>query len=263
MKLAEYCDKNEKEWNNEEINNANKLIKYLNFKIDKDLYEVAKTNNNLEVYKHLNIWLLNFYKEDLINGLDSIGISYEEFQRTIINSLVLSVTRKSSNIDFLINVFKNNNIIEDIIEYEEGKYKLITPSFGEIYFEEADRSFDDETVNYIKNFGDKIIDGCHEVTFYLMKKYKNYKAVTSICTMALNKKYYHSFILKDDLVVDFTSNLIMKKDNYYKLNSVKELSVLDYSEYLKEKDESLTFDESKTLFDLLRIALYKQYYKVD
>ena len=265
MRLSEYCDENERKWNNEEINNANKLVEYLNTKIDRNLYEVAKTNDNLEVYKYLCIWLLNFYKEELINGLKNIGITYENFEKTIITSLILSVTRESSNVDFLINVFKSNNVIKDIIKYDEGKYKLLTNNYGEIFFSKADKCFEGEieTINYIKNYGDKIIDGCHEITFYLIKKYKNYKAITSICTMSLNKKYYHSFILNDDEVIDFTSNLIMKKDDYYKLNNVIELSVLDYSEYLNKKDESIDYDESKTLFGLLRIALYNQYKKGD
>ena len=43
-----------------------------------------------------------------------------------------------------------------------------------------------------------------------------------------------------------------------KLNNVIELSSLNYLEYLEEKNETLDSDESKTLFELLRIALYKE-----
>ena len=37
------------------------------------------------------------------------------------------------------------------------------------------------------------------------------------------------------------------------------VSLEGYQEYLKEKDQSVKYDESKTLYDLLRNAVYKQY----
>lgn len=263
MKLSEYCDKNESQWHEETTTLARELVKYLNSVIDKDLYEVAKTNNDLEVYTLLRIWLLSFYKEKLITGLNDIGITYEEFQKVNIYSLILSITRKAPNVDLLIYVFKRNNIIIDLVEYEDGKYKLSTNLFGDIYFERADKYFESEveTIDYIRKNDNKIVNRCHEVALYLIKKYVNYKAVTSICTNLLNNKFYHSFVVNDDVVIDLTSNLVMRKDDYYMLNSVIELSVLDYQKYLEEKDEYIDFDESKTLYELLRIALYKHFKK--
>ena len=78
--------------------------------------------------------------------------------------------------------------------------------------------------------------------------------------MGLDKKYYHSFILdSNNYVIDLTGNLVMPKDQYYLLNDVIELNILDYSSYLNEKDDSINYDESNTLYELLRCALYKQY----
>lgn len=261
MRLSEYCDENENRWINVERKNADKLITYLNGKVDVNLYEVAKTDDNLEVYNKLKIWLLNYYKEDLAEGLKSIGIPYEDFQRRIIYSLALSVTRNSPNIDVLIHTFKKNNIIKDVVIDDEGNYKILTDNFGDISFSKADKYFEDdkETLDYINNYGANLKSGCHDISFYLMKKYKDYKAVTSICDTSLDKKYYHSFIVNGDEVIDGTSNMVMKKDDYYRLNNVKELSVLDYSEYLNKKDESVVYDESKTLFELLRIGVYNHY----
>lgn len=263
MKLSEFCDKNESQWYEENKAKASELVEYLNSVIDKDLYEVAKTNNNIEVYSLLRIWLLDFYREELIAGLNKIGITYEEFQKESIYSLILSVTRNASNVGLLISVFKRSNIIKDLIEYEEGKYKLSTNSFGDIYFERANKYFegDVETIEYVKNLGSKIIDGCHDVSLYLMKKYPSFEAITSICTKVLNSKFYHSFVVNGDITIDLTSNLVMRKDDYYMLNSVIELSILNHQKYLEEKDESIDFDESKTLYELLRIALYKQFKK--
>lgn len=92
--------------------------------IDKDLYEVAKTNNDLEVYTLLCIWLLYFYKEELITVLNNIGITYKEFQKVNIYSLILSITWKASNVDLLIYVFKRNKIIIDLVEYIEERKNM-------------------------------------------------------------------------------------------------------------------------------------------
>ena len=46
--------------------------------------------------------------------------------------------------------------------------------------------------------GDKIQDGCHEISFYLIEKYEIFKAVTSICKKGIDNSYYHSFILNDE-----------------------------------------------------------------
>ena len=76
----------------------------------------------------------------------------------------------------------------------------------------------------------------------------------------IDNSYYHSFILDDENnVIDFTANLIMPKEQYYLLQEVNELNCISYKEYLEEKDNSIKFDESKTLYNILRNAVYKQY----
>ena len=137
----------------------------------------------------------------------------------------------------------------------------MTKNLGEIYFETADSFLegDSETLEFINRLGDKVVDGCHEISFYLIKKHSNFRAITSICTKGLGNKYYHSFALDNDRVIDLTGNLVMPKNTYYLLNNVKELNNINYEEYLEEKDDSIQFDESNTIFPLLRNALYKQY----
>ena len=262
MKLSKYNDEIEKKWNNDEQINAKEIIEYLNSKIDKDLYEMAKTENPVEVYTYLHIWLLIFHKDALIEGLNKIGISYENFQKQVIYSLILSITRNASNLDYLLDGFKHTQIIEDLFVSPSGnEYKLVTKNFGEIYFEKANKAFesDKETLDYVDKMGDEIKERCHDISFYLIKKYKSFKAVTGVMTTSLNKKFLHSFVLdEDDYVIDFTANLIIPKGNFYKLNNIEMLNTLNYEEYLKEKEESIDYDESKTLCELLRCALYKK-----
>ena len=51
----------------------------------------------------------------------------------------------------------------------------------------------------------------------------------------------------------------MPKEQYYLLQDVKELNSVNYKEYLDEKDDIEKFDESGTLYELLRDGLYRQY----
>ena len=74
MKLSKYCENNENKWEEDEIILLDKLIKYLNSIIEKDLYEFANTKDSVEVYNILNGWLFNFYKKEFIKGLNYVEI---------------------------------------------------------------------------------------------------------------------------------------------------------------------------------------------
>jgi hypothetical protein len=262
MKLSEYCDKKEDLWNKYEDDIAERLIKYVNENIEDDLYTVADTNDATEVFNKLKVWLFKFYNKQLLDGLKYVNADYDRFKRELIYSLVLCITRDKSNTDLLYDVLKSAHIIKKVVEYSDGAYEIFTKDFGNILFMKADENFmdDEETLNFIDELGDDIQDGCHEISFYLIQKYEIFKAVTSICKKGLDNSYYHSFVLDDaENVIDFTANVIMKQKQYYLLNEVTELNCIDYKEYLEEKDKSIEFDESKTLYDLLRNAVYKQY----
>ena len=118
----------------------------------------------------------------------------------MIYSLILGVTRNKSNTDLLYDILKSANIIEKMIVYEDDTYEIISKDFGKIQFMKAEDSFinDKETLDFIRKLGDKIQDGCHEISFYLIEKYEMFKAVTSICKKGIDNSYYHSFILDDE-----------------------------------------------------------------
>lgn len=263
MNLSKYCEINEKSWNSIEKTNAQKLVKYLNENTDVDLYKVAKKRNELEVFKNLNVWLYNFYNKEFLEGLNYINFDHKKYEKNLIYSFILSVTRSRSNIDLLYDVLVSKGVIEKMLVYENSIYEILTKDFGNIQFKKAsDEEFfyDTQMQKYLSSLGNNIVDGCHEISFFLIKKYDRFKAVTSICNKGLNCNYYHSFIINENEdVIDLTANLVMPKAEYYLLQDVRELNVVSYGQYLLEKDSSINFDESKTLFDLLRNALYKQY----
>lgn len=266
MNLSEYCDNKETLWNKIERNKVKKLIEYINENIDENLYTFANTNDSMEVFNKLKLWLFNFYKEQLLNGLKYVGVDYEKFKKGLIYSLILGVTRNRDNNNLIYNILKSSNIIEDIKVYDDETYEIITNDFGNIQFMKAKANFvyDKETLDFVNKLGDNIKDACHEVSFYLIQRYEMFKAVTSICKRGLDNNYYHSFVLDDENnVIDLTANLIMPKEQYYILQEVNELNCINYNEYLEEKDNSIKFDESKTLYPLLRNALYNQYLSED
>ena len=134
MKLSEYCDKNETLWYKIEQENVEKLIKYINNNIDDDLFKIANTNDSLDVFNKLKVWLFKFYNKPLLDGLNYIGADYERFKKGLIYSLILGVTRNKSNTDLLYDVLKSANIIEKMIVYDGGTYEIISKDFGKIQF---------------------------------------------------------------------------------------------------------------------------------
>ena len=205
MELSEYCDKKEKLWYEIEKSYVEKLIQYLSKNIDEDLFRIANTNDSMEVFDRLKLWIFNFYNKEFLNGLKIIDINYNDIKKRFIYSFILTFTRNNRNVELMYDVLKSFGIIEKLLVYDDY-YELITNTKG------------------------------------------------------LNEKYYHSFVIDDnDYVIDFTGNLIMPKEQYYLLQDVKELNSVNYKEYIKEKDDIEKFDESGTLYELLRDGLYKQY----
>ena len=261
MKLSEYCDKKEKIWYEIEESYVQKFIDYLSKNIEEDLFRIANTNDSMEVFDRLKLWIFNFYNKEFLDGLKFIDTNYNDIKKRFIYSFILTFTRNNRNAELMYDVLKSFGIIENLLVYDDY-YELITNDFGNIKFMKAEDSFADDmdTIEYIHKMGDKIKDGCHDVSFYLIKKYDIFRAITAICTKGLNEKYYHSFVIDDeDYVIDFTGNLIMPKEQYYLLQDVKELNSVNYKEYLDEKDDIEKFDESGTLYELLRDGLYRQY----
>lgn len=262
MNLSNYCDEKEQTWKKNEQEATEKLVNYLNQHIDEDLYQIANTYDSVELFQNLKVWLLKFYPEQLLEGIKTVGNLEQRFQRSLIYSLILGVTRDSSNVDVIYDVLKQAKVIEKMLVYDEGFYEIITENFGTIPFMKADVYFQKkkDLLQLIEKMDENIRDRCHEVTFEVIKNYEEFQAVTAICEKGLNENYYHSYLLDaDGDVVDFTANLFMPREQYELLQGAEILNSISYQEYLKEKDQSVKYDESKTLYDLLRNAVYKQY----
>ena len=264
IKLSEYIDNNEIEWNEISRKDAKKIIEFINFQTGHDLYEISKCKDERQVFQALGIWLLNFFPTELQQGLKIINYDYNKLKKHFITGFILSVSRGRENVPFLYKVLVKSNIIEKAIEYEDGYNEIITKEFGKIGFWKARDSFTDDeaTIKYIDKMGNRIKESCHEVSLFLIKKFPEFSAVTSICNKPINNKYYHSFVLdSENYVIDLTGNIIIPKDEFYMLKEVEELNTINYEEYKKECNVSAQYDESGTLEPLLRIAVYKELQK--
>lgn len=260
IRLSEYCASNEENWDNMQKEKAKRLIQYLNKNIKEDLFKIAKSDDELEVYIKLKVWILKFYRKEFLEGLKYINYDYKEEEKSLIYSLILEVTRNSKNLDIIYETFKEANVIEKMLVYDNGIYEIITKDFGKIHFRKVEEYFakDKDILKFMDNLGDRLKDGCHEVSAYLISKYKSFRAITAICKKGLEHNYYHSFVMDNmENVIDLTGRLIMPKDEFYMLSNVQELNNVNYEEFLLQNEQTKKYDESGTLFDLLRNALYK------
>ena len=258
MNLSEYCDNQEQLWNSINKETTVEFIKYLNDHIDKDLYEFAKTNNEEEIFSKLQVWMFNFYNKEFIDALNHVNVDYLDYKKHLIYSFIISVTKGRKNIDALYQVLTSKGVIDKMLVYEDETYEIISSDFGSIKFTKADKLINKETSDYLDSLGSNVKDGCHEISFYMIKNNPKLSAVTGISKKSLNSSYYHSFIIENGKVMDLTTNLVMDMDLYYSLNEVEELNIANYEEYQITEQESLSSDESHTMYGLLRNALYKQ-----
>ena len=104
-----------------------------------------------------------------------------------------------------------------------------------------------------------MVDGCHELAYFLISKYDKFKAITGVMERDLHFKFYHSVVAdENDYVIDIANGYVMKRDDYFMLNEMEIINEVSFEQVLSESEESKAYDESGTLYDLLRNALYKE-----
>ena len=229
---------------------AHKINKELNLNV----YEASKTDDSISAITSSSWIFLDKIKDSYYKVLESTDFKVPDIEFNYIMSFILTCSKKRDNLELLKNILIKEGIINS---YTEKNGDLtIDSKYGTVIFRRALDEFKDEDINdYLDTIS--IEDGCHEIAEYLLKKYNNYKAVTAIAVKNICEEYFHSFILDESTVIDIPNNLIMDKDTYYELFMIEELNVVDYKEFTNQSKESIKFDESKTLYPLLRNAIYE------
>ena len=190
--------------------------------------------------------------------LNATGLNIEKYELTMIVSFINTIIRGRDYYDSVASKLKEIGIINSYSVDKDNNWFIYTKKYGKISFKKLS-----DCCEYSKYHNDlKEIDYsglCHSISETLIGENSNYIAVTSICEKDLEKKYFHSFVVdENDIVIDFTDNICMPKEDYYLLHNVEELSIVNGTDIKLLDQEASKFDESNTLYPLLRIACYKQ-----
>ncbi len=260
MKLSEFEQNQNNNFTEEYRKKCEKIVNYFESNTEIDLQERAKTNDPIQIYEKLRVWLLKFYKTDLLSAFRSIDYSYKDFQKNLIMGFLMTMCKNKEKAKVIFDLLLENSIVLDVEEYQDGGYKVITSEFGNITMYPAMILFrgDREVENKISELGENLRDSCHEISYFLIKRYESFKAITGIMEKDLNYKFYHT-IIKDeyDYIIDLPNGVAMPIEDYFKINTFEKLNEANYTQCEIENEETREFDESGTLFDLLRNALYK------
>lgn len=253
MELSKLIDQLEIQLRKEREDNIKKVISKLQDCLGVDLYEAAKTDDAITTFNNMIFFLLDKFEDVLYYSLDSLDVESKIFQSEILVSFILSVTRNRDNVEFLKELLMKRGILKDYKNKQDDI--VIFTILGIITFRKAEDVIDEETKLFVENNFD-ILSACHESTLFLLEKNPNYFAVTAFAHKNLNGRYLHSFILDGDYVLDLTGNLYMNKQDYYRLYGIEEIRKVNYEGFLEDSSKCEVFDESKTLFPILRNSLY-------
>lgn len=167
----------------------------------------------------------------------------------------------------------NNQLINDYYQFKYVKKIFIDNNHCTICFDEGVVSFSNVPDKLKSKFGNNFYDKqnhlycftsqCHSVTSKFLEMYRksNICAITSLCVNINYKTYFHSYIwdVNNDMIIDFSRNLMMKKKDYDYLFVTKEINVFDYNDYVSNIVETDYCHCGEDYCRLLYLALVKLY----
>ena len=261
IKLSKYLDDLINDYNKTNLLNCDKVIKYLNGIIKDDLYIVGKSNDSHKVYNYLIGWLFKFYPNELEKAFKINGFNWDDFKKNMIFCFIITFFRDEKKAHLLYDSLRDNNVVYRFLSYDNDKFELYTNDYGNITFYNINKFVNNnqfllDELNKMKN---SIIDGCHEISEFLIKNDDSLIALTGILAKPLDEKIFHSVVLDDKMIIDIPNGIIMSYDDYFKLNNFQIVSKNSYSDLKLNDDKYKTYDESKTLYPLLRCMLYDLY----
>lgn len=263
IKLSKYTDDLIEKYNSKYQDNCNIVINNLNKLIKDDLYKIGNSKDPVILYNNLKGYLLRFHKQELINSFKLVNYDYKHFKNFLITCFIITFFRDENIAHILYDTLKQNNIVTRFILVDDIKYELITPT-DTLTFYKIEEYFEDnlDILNKINNM-DSIYDNCHEICEYLLTTNKNYYSLTGIITNDLEEKIFHSVILDNDIIIDIPSGIIMKQSDYLKIHDFQIINKVNYQELINQDNICKQYDESKTLYPLLRCMIYRLYKKND
>lgn len=256
-------DKYDKCFYENEIKNSNtEKIKKLLLKIKYYLHVLNKSGYKdfkIVVGKNINFIIItlnmmpDYLQEWIINNVINC-VNHQSLMLTYIYCLNYFLTTKEyGEVLSVMNSFKKSGIIKDIkLDKNNNTFQMET--------------LDGKLIKFMPEFSNaENIDACrkkcHEVVEYLCKKINNIYAVTGIMKNYFGKTYYHSFVVKDNVVHDFAQNIVMNYDSYKELFGCKVIMNIEGKQLLKNinilRARDMEFKQNE-MFDILKYAMHKQ-----
>ena len=186
--LSKYEESQTIKYYNEYKEKSRKIVSILQNSINQDLESLAKSTDATTVYQSLKGWLLKFYAKELKNAFTCVGYDYDDFEKNIIIGFIMTLLKDETRARNLFNPLLENNIVLEVKHYEDGRYEVITKNFGTIICYKARKLFnaDKEVMKKIEELKDNLKDACHELSYFLIKRYSNLKAITGVMERDLN-----------------------------------------------------------------------------
>lgn len=239
--------------------------KYIEVKAMINLYKTLKKTGNLHLiekyslrFEHYILTLSTFsndFQEMLIKNVISL-FNKEYLIMFFIRSLTVELTL--GNLD-LINIymksFIDTKLIKDI-KFNKKAYIVTLLDGKTIKFSQLleNKKQIEETVGQCHNF-------CHLLMKTQAKDRDDVYSVTILEKDFCNRERYHTFLLVDGYIRDFSRNIVMKFEDYKKIYSFKILLFISSKQLFKnleiKEKKSVEFKES-TKCDILKYAIDKQ-----
>lgn len=153
------------------------------------------------------------------------------FKFTRLEDNILVITYKNSSIKF--------SKLSDLLLTNEEQLKLIELRREELLdMERRNRKCHNRSIEFII-FGDYLVTGY-------------------IDSSDGNSRIIHSWIEKDDKVIEYTNNLVIDKDDYYKLRNVEVLSVVSREDVFSDVESEIATILGCKFYCLFRDELYNE-----
>ena len=195
----------------------------------------------------LNPNVQNWVRDNILTILDR-----ESILGVFIECLNNSNTKNNKKmIDIYIKSIKILGLVKDV-EYMDDYFILTTLDDEQIKFSNVFKNV--EGIN-------KVAGRCHNLSYRYMNKHKdkgNVYSVTIIEPDFYGQGMYHSFIVRDDFVIDYTRNIFMKFSDYKKIlkpNIILYIEANDFFDKLNELNNNEKFKNDNTA-DVLKYALH-------
>ena len=193
--------------------------------------------------------LKDWVKNNIFNNINSSFLIIE-YMIKLNDSLI---NNKENELDLIINSFKDTKLIKDIKLNNENKtFTLVSNDNDILYFKPC----------YNENH-EEYKQKCHKITYDLLKKSitdsEEVYGVSILIPTFYDIKEYHSFIVKNNKIIDPSHNLIADFNNYIKIIKPEILYYEDAKTILNNIDELYKDDSfDKDMYEIVNYAISKQ-----